>query len=100
MFKRNKPQNTEKCIRDPEKMMWSVLKQNFPFLLLAVERDQTLIDDINQSAELAFYATGGDDFRAFWNYCQRELYALAKALGFRRTRQNQWQIKEFEIEEA
>lgn len=95
-FKFNKPQNTGKKIRDPEKLMWVVLKRNFPFLFFVIERDRSLIDDINQSAQLAFYATGGDDFKEFWNYCQRELYSLSKAIGFRRTKKNKWIMKEIE----
>jgi hypothetical protein len=95
-FRVNKPNFFRDCdVHDPEKLMWSVLKRHFPFLLLAVERDKTLIDDINQSAQLAFYATGGK-FKPFWNFCQRELYALAKALGFRRLRENRWIVKEFD----
>ena len=94
MFRWHNKIETEKLIRNPEKLIWAVVRKNFPFLLIMIEKDPSWVDDINQSAWLAFYATGGNDFRGFWNYCQRELYALAKAAGYRRKKKNEWFYKE------
>ena len=99
MFQRNNYPDTGKEVRFPEKLIWTVVRRHFPFLMVVVEHDQSWIDDINQTAWLCFYQTGGNNFRDFYNACQRELYRLAKALGFRRTRKNQWIIKEVNLKE-
>ena len=81
-------------INNPEKFIWGVLKRHFPFLIeCTIYGDRTLIEDINQTGWLACLE-GNFDFKASYNACQRELYALAKQLGFRRTRDNHWKIKE------
>lgn len=81
-------------VRNPTSLVFVIMYRNFPFLRYALERDHSLAADIRQIGWLAFYST--TNFRDFWNFCQRELYALAKALGFRRTRKNHWWLREVE----
>ncbi len=77
----------------PEKFIWMVLKRHFSFLMCAVRNDRTLVEDINQTGWVCFLE-GKKEFKACYNSCQRELYALAKQLGFRRTQENKWILRE------
>lgn len=76
-------------VREAEKLIWSIVKQHFVFLKELVRRDSGLVDDINQVAQVAHLESNGD-FKQFYNSCQRGLYALARARGWRRTRKNAW----------
>ncbi len=84
-------------IRKPDELVFVIMYRNFPFLKQALENDPSLADDIRQTGWLAYYST--NNFRDFWNYCQRELYALAKALGLRRNKKNRWLRREVPAEE-
>ena len=76
-------------VGNAEKLIWTVVKQHFSFLKLIMRRDKEMVEDINQISEVALLESNGD-FKRFCNACQRGLYALARARGFRRTRENKW----------
>jgi len=89
-------QKLEFEIRKPDKLAYTIMLKRFPFLREICEKHGEWVQDIYQIGFLCYYETNGDN-RMFWNSVQREFYSLAKALGFRRTRKNEWKYKESNI---
>jgi len=80
-------------VNNPERFIWMVLKRHFSFITPMLTPEDR--ENINQAGWVA--ALESDfNFRKSYNACQREMYALCKAKGFRRTRTNKWILKELE----
>lgn len=79
-------------VRDPEGLALWILLKRFPFMRRIIIPTQQ-VWDVRQIGWLAYYETGGE-YRHFCRRVQRELYALVRANGFRRTRQNTWIVSE------
>jgi hypothetical protein len=82
-----------KMITRPDKLAYTIMRLRFPFLRDVCERHGELVQDVYQIGWLCYYESGGRN-KEFWNHVQRELYMLSKALGFRRTRRNNWWKRE------
>jgi len=83
--------NKRNRVNNPEKFIWMVLKRHFSFVIPVLSKEDR--EDINQSGWVAALESGYD-FHKSYNACQREIYSLAKHKGFRRTRQNNWKLRE------
>jgi hypothetical protein len=80
-------------IKRPDKLAYTIMRLRFPILSDVCEHHGELVKDVYQIGWLCYYETKGKN-RQFWNAVQRELYVLSKALGFRRTRKNNWLKRE------